>query len=71
VRVVRTRVFAPESGGGNPCPVVVDGAALSDKSMLDLARRFRLDTVFILPPKRRGDAIVRTAIFGSAQIVVI
>ena len=59
MRVVHTRVFSAELGGGNPCPVVVDGASLSDASMLDLARRFGLDTVFILPPKRGGDVCMR------------
>jgi trans-2,3-dihydro-3-hydroxyanthranilate isomerase len=64
VRVVHTRVFAAEPGGGNPCPVVVDGAALSDESMLDLARRYGQDTVFVLPPKRGGDLYLRYFVPG-------
>jgi len=59
VRFVYTWVFATELGGGNPCPVVLDGAALSDESMLDLARRFGQDPVFVLPPEQNGDVCMR------------
>ena len=59
VRVVHSRVFAATPGGGNPCPVVVEGAGLSDEAMLGLARRYGLDTVFVLPPQRDGDIRMR------------
>lgn len=50
VEVVHTRVFAAGPGGGNPCPVVLRGDALSDSQMLELARQFGEDTAFVLRP---------------------
>ncbi len=49
---MHTRVFAAHPGGGNPCPVIPDADTLSDDQMLGLARRFGLDTVFILSSVR-------------------
>ena len=60
IEVVHTRVFAAGPGGGNPCPVVPDADALTDDAMQELARRFGLDTVFIL---RSGVADVRLRYF--------
>jgi PhzF family phenazine biosynthesis protein len=48
--VVHTRVFAAGRNGGNPCPVVLFADRLTDSEMQGLARRFGLDTVFILKP---------------------
>lgn len=49
--VVHTRVFAAGRNGGNPCPVVLSADRLTDSEMQGLARRFALDTVFILKPQ--------------------
>ncbi len=58
--VVHTRVFAAHAGGGNPCPVVVHADALTDEQMQSLARRFGLDTAFVLEPRDpRADVRVR------------
>jgi len=50
IEVVHTRVFAAGPGGGNPCPVVPFADGLSSTEMQGLARRFGLDTVFVLKP---------------------
>ena len=39
--------------------MVVEGVGLSDEAMLGLARRYGLDTVFVLPPQRDGDVRMR------------
>jgi len=55
VRVIHTRVFAAGKHGGNPCPVIVDSVGIIDASaMQTLARRFGLDTAFIVPPQSKG-----------------
>jgi trans-2,3-dihydro-3-hydroxyanthranilate isomerase len=51
IEVIHTRVFAADARGGNPCPVILDADSLDDNEMLTVARRFGLDTVFILKPK--------------------
>ncbi|HYL14010.1 MAG TPA: PhzF family phenazine biosynthesis isomerase [Terriglobales bacterium] len=51
IEVIHTRVFAADVRGGNPCPVILDADSLDDNEMLTVARRFGLDTVFILKPK--------------------
>jgi PhzF family phenazine biosynthesis protein len=48
IKVVHTRVFAAGRNGGNPCPVVPGADRLSEGEMQTLARRFGLDTAFIL-----------------------
>ena len=60
IDVVHTRVFAATQHGGNPCPVVPAGDNLTDAQMLWLARRFGLDTAFLVTPKRRhADLAIR------------
>ena len=55
VWVMHTRVFAAGKGGGNPCPVIVDQMGMiQGSSMQALARRFGLETVFIVPPQQKG-----------------
>lgn len=51
VEVVHTRVFAATPTGGNPCPVIARADGLADRDMLRLAKRFELDTAFIVTPK--------------------
>jgi PhzF family phenazine biosynthesis protein len=48
IEVVHTRVFAASPKGGNPCPVIPQADRLTQAQMQGLARRFGLDTVFIL-----------------------
>jgi trans-2,3-dihydro-3-hydroxyanthranilate isomerase len=48
-------VFATESLGGNPLPVVVDADALDDATMKRIAREFnQAETTFVLEPSRPG-----------------
>lgn len=54
VEVVHTRVFAAGPEGGNPCPVVPFADHLAEAEMQDLARKFGLDTVFILNPRSKA-----------------
>ncbi|MHB8431215.1 MAG: PhzF family phenazine biosynthesis protein [Acidimicrobiales bacterium] len=58
-RVVWTSVFADGPGGGNPCPVVLDAASLSDEEMQSAAAGFGAETVFVLPPRSGGDVRLR------------
>ena len=51
--VIHTRVFQAGPNGGNPCPVVPCADRLTDNEMQRLARRFGLDTVFILQPQSK------------------
>jgi PhzF family phenazine biosynthesis protein len=51
--VVHTLVFAASPQGGNPCPVVPDADGMDDTTMQALARRFGLDTVFIMEPNAK------------------
>lgn len=48
------RVFADGPGGGNPCPVVVGAHGLDAPQMQEVARRFGLETAFVLPPTLAG-----------------
>jgi len=50
IEVVHTRVFAASPQGGNPCPVIPSADSLTDAQMQALARKFGLDTVFVLNP---------------------
>lgn len=53
IEVVHTRVFAAGPNGGNPCPVIPLADRLTDTQMQALARRFGLDTAFILHPQSK------------------
>jgi PhzF family phenazine biosynthesis protein len=48
-------VFTHNGAGGNPCPIVVDAAALSDADMQGIAADYGHESGFVLPA-RRGDA---------------
>ena len=50
IEVLHTRVFAYARNGGNPCPVIPFANGLTDGEMQMIARKFGLDTVFILSP---------------------
>jgi trans-2,3-dihydro-3-hydroxyanthranilate isomerase len=54
IDVVHTRVFAADPSGGNPCPVIADANGLTDQAMQSLARKFGLDTAFIMHPQVEG-----------------
>ncbi len=62
VEVLHTRVFAASPKGGNPCPVIRSGDHLGVREMQALARRFGLDTVFVLSPQSK-DADIRLRYF--------
>src|ERR1700760_756527 len=48
-------VFTHNGAGGNPCPIVVDAAALSDADMQGIAADYGHESGFVLP-SRRDDA---------------
>jgi trans-2,3-dihydro-3-hydroxyanthranilate isomerase len=54
IGVVDTVVFASGPRGGNRCPVIPDADRLADHEMQSLARKFGLDTAFILRPDAEG-----------------
>lgn len=54
IEIFHTRVFGTSRHGGNSCPVVVDADRLTDVEMHALARKFGLDTAFILHPLAKG-----------------
>jgi trans-2,3-dihydro-3-hydroxyanthranilate isomerase len=54
IDVVHTSVFAAGPSGGNPCPVIADANGLTDQAMQSLARKFGLDTAFIMRPQVEG-----------------
>lgn len=43
------RVFVAGPGGGNPAPIVVDAAGMSDADMQDVARTYGHESGFVLP----------------------
>jgi PhzF family phenazine biosynthesis protein len=49
---VNTTVFALESGGGNPCPVILHADQLKTDEMQKLAKDFGHETAFVLKPTR-------------------
>ena len=57
IDVIRTRVFAATRNGGNRCPVIPSADALTAAQMQGLAKRFGLDTVFVLSPRSSASDI--------------
>lgn len=47
-------VFTHDGAGGNPCPIVVDAAAMSDDAMQAVARDHGHESGFVCPPDRPG-----------------
>jgi PhzF family phenazine biosynthesis protein len=43
-------VFAAGPGGGNPAPIVIDAAGMSDAEMQNVARTYGHESGFVLPP---------------------
>ena len=48
-------VFAAGPHGGNPAPIVVDAAGMSDADMQQVARSFGHESGFVLPPPQGSD----------------
>jgi len=48
-------VFPAGPRGGNPAPIVVDAADMSDADMQDVARSFGYESGFVLPPPSGSD----------------
>src|SRR5471032_2369180 len=48
-------VFAAGPGGGNPAPIVVDAAGMSDAHMQEVARRYGHESGFVLPAPPGSD----------------
>lgn len=44
------RVFAAGPGGGNPAPIVIDAAGMSDGQMQQVAKSYGHESGFVLPP---------------------
>jgi PhzF family phenazine biosynthesis protein len=53
IRVVD--VFADGPGGGNPAPIAIDAATMSDAGMQDVARRFGHESAFVIDPPAGSD----------------
>jgi PhzF family phenazine biosynthesis protein len=53
--VTLVSVFAAGPGGGNPAPVVLDAAGLSDADMRAVAAAYGHESVFVLPPPDHSD----------------
>lgn len=49
-RVRLVSVFAAGPGGGNPAPIVIDAAGMSDAEMQEVARAYGHESGFVLPP---------------------
>ncbi len=54
-RVRFVSVFPAGPGGGNPAPIVVDAAGLSDAEMQQVARSYGHESGFVLPPAPGSD----------------
>jgi PhzF family phenazine biosynthesis protein len=61
-------VFGRGPGGGNPCPVVLNGDDLPPAQMQALAAHFEQETVFVI---RDGDAPFRLRFFVPRREVVM
>lgn len=48
-KVELVSVFAAGPGGGNPAPIVVDAAGMSDSQMQEVAQRYGHESGFVLP----------------------
>lgn len=53
------RVFADGDRGGNPAPIVVDAAGLSDAQMREIARQHGHESAFVLPAPDGYDFALR------------
>jgi PhzF family phenazine biosynthesis protein len=67
VRLVH--VFAAAAGGGNPAPIVIDAARMSDDAMREVARAYGHEGGFVLPPSGRGDADLSLRFWTPAEEV--
>ncbi|MBM7703097.1 PhzF family phenazine biosynthesis protein [Metabacillus iocasae] len=47
MKIVHTDVFALKEGGGNPCPVVLDGDGQTSEEMQQMAKEFGVECVFV------------------------
>ncbi len=65
--VVVVNVFAAAEGGGNPTPIVLDAAGYDEAGMLALARRYGLESAFVLPPTDPAEADFRFRFFVPRQ----
>jgi PhzF family phenazine biosynthesis protein len=60
-------VFAVAEGGGNPTPIVLDASGYDDDRMLALTRRYGMESTFVFPPTRPGEADYRFRFFVPRQ----
>ncbi|WP_458097934.1 PhzF family phenazine biosynthesis protein [Roseomonas sp. WA12] len=56
-------VFPAVSGGGNPCPVVLDASGMDAEAMRTLAASYGHESGFVLPPNDPGAADFRFRFF--------
>ena len=54
-RVRFVRVFAAGPDGGNPAPIVIDAAGMSDAEMREVASSYGHESGFVLPPSPGSD----------------
>jgi PhzF family phenazine biosynthesis protein len=54
-KIYLTRIFAAGPDGGNPAPIVMDAAGLSDAQMQEIARGYGHESGFVLPAPVASD----------------
>ena len=60
-------VFAVEKGGGNPTPIILDASGYDEARMLAVTRHYGLESTFVCPPTRPGEAEYRFRFFVPRQ----
>jgi len=65
--VTVVNVFASAEGGGNPTPIVADASAYDEARMLELTRRYGLESSFVFPPTHPAEADFRFRFFVPRQ----
>lgn len=62
MKTVNTVVFSQKSGGGNPCPVILDSDGMSAENMRAEAEKFGMEAAFVSAPDR-ADCVFRVRYF--------
>ena len=65
--VALVNVFAAAEGGGNPTPIVLDASGYDEARMLQVTRTYGLESTFVFPPTKSGEADFRFRFFVPRQ----
>jgi PhzF family phenazine biosynthesis protein len=66
-QVALVNVFAAVEGGGNPTPIVLDASGYDEARMLQVTRSYGLESTFVFPPTKAGEADFRFRFFVPRQ----